>query len=50
LGEEGRKNSRWVSKKPTERKKGRSPVLSSRSRVTGTTSSVRVEGILKTSS
>ncbi len=44
------KNSRWVSKKPTDRKKGRRWVRRRRSIVTGATSVARVVAILTTSS
>jgi hypothetical protein len=50
FGELGRNHSRWVSKNPTERKKGLSLARSSRSSVTGTTSSVWLVLILTTSS
>ena len=46
----GRKNSRWVSKKPTDRKNGRRWARRSRSMVTGATSVARVVAILTTSS
>ena len=46
----GRKNSRWVSKKPTDRKNGSSGRDASRSTVTGATSVARVVASLTTSS